>query len=326
MTASCSPVLLHPENSHTTDIMPAVAAIASTEAGLDYKEAVHQSCHNNPRDAPVSDPNRQLGLRGTGTQSFEAYVTIGTAPRIEEIRSSVSLQELDWITWEPPTLDEIYPRGKDTSETSDGSASTEPTTATNSDPGLTPGILVANRSMEGAEKAYQYEPISENQIRLVLLKPGGYGDAISASLIVVNDFHLGVDRVPYAALSYTWGNSQPSKTITVDGKMMRITANLSSALRHLRRSDHVVSMWIDAICINQDDLQEKSRQVRLMGEIYSAAYNVCVWLGSDDNPTLARAMRFIPEVLDLDKHSQLLNDTSKVADWASLYGLLSRRW
>jgi hypothetical protein len=64
-----------------------------------------------------------------------------------------------------------------------------------------------------------------------------------------------------------------------------ITKNLHQLLLHLRKSDEPRRLWIDQICINQTNLEEKSEQIRIMSEIYSGARNVMIWLGEEDPGT-----------------------------------------
>ena len=85
----------------------------------------------------------------------------------------------------------------------------------------------------------------------------------------------------YTALSYVWGNPALVKTMTCNGKNFAITKNLDLALHHLRRTDVSIMLWVDQICINQDDLQEKGQQVNLMGTIYQRAWSTLVWLGEE---------------------------------------------
>lgn len=101
---------------------------------------------------------------------------------------------------------------------------------------------------------------------------------------------------PYTALSYCWGNGAKEKKIQLNGREFRITNELHTALLHLLESkvwfDHEGSkgketrvLWIDAICINQEDNAEKTHQVNLMPYIYSCAAEVLVWLGSSTPET-----------------------------------------
>lgn len=93
------------------------------------------------------------------------------------------------------------------------------------------------------------------------------------------------DRVPYEALSYTWGDAGQTVDIRVSGCVFPATVNLEAALRALRKADQPRVLWIDAICINQKDLEEQGEQVRVMWDIYQAADCVVVWLGPADGDT-----------------------------------------
>lgn len=85
----------------------------------------------------------------------------------------------------------------------------------------------------------------------------------------------------YTALSYTWGNAPPAVPIQCEGQVFHITENLDGALRVLRKEDESVYVWADAVCINQNDVEEKNNQVPLMREIYEYADTVSVWIGED---------------------------------------------
>ena len=88
----------------------------------------------------------------------------------------------------------------------------------------------------------------------------------------------------YAALSYAWGDETQLATIRINGRPSRVTQNLERALRAFRdqeefRSD--MKLWVDAICINQDDLEERSQQIKRMRDIYGGALSVVSWLGTE---------------------------------------------
>ena len=85
--------------------------------------------------------------------------------------------------------------------------------------------------------------------------------------------------LPYEALSYTWGGTERAESILVHGKELRVTQNLYLALRHLRFEHVDRILWIDAICINQDDVGERGHQVQQMANIYNKANRVVIWLG-----------------------------------------------
>lgn len=90
----------------------------------------------------------------------------------------------------------------------------------------------------------------------------------------------------FAALSYTWGDPNETRTIVVDGSPVLVRCNLEAALRELRKKKPVqqgLRIWIDALCINQDDIPERNREVKRMRAIYKNARDVVVWLGEEGN-------------------------------------------
>ncbi|RDW91514.1 hypothetical protein BP5796_02679 [Coleophoma crateriformis] len=94
--------------------------------------------------------------------------------------------------------------------------------------------------------------------------------------------HVSLDSAPpYTALSYNWGDESRTKSIYIDGASSMITENLECALRHLRRPDKELTLWVDSLCIDQGDKEEKSEQVQQMREIYSRAISVLAWLGPE---------------------------------------------
>ncbi|KAH8732079.1 heterokaryon incompatibility, partial [Phaeosphaeriaceae sp. PMI808] len=102
------------------------------------------------------------------------------------------------------------------------------------------------------------------------------------------------DKPEYDALSYFWDNQIPDKVIhiSVDGndnpKKLLVTANCGDAIRALRNClwwKSPYRIWVDAICIDQSNVEEKNSQVNMMGDIYRNAYIVRIWLGlsTDDS-------------------------------------------
>jgi Heterokaryon incompatibility protein (HET) len=96
----------------------------------------------------------------------------------------------------------------------------------------------------------------------------------------------------YEALSYTWGDADVSEFCEVENNQGRdapfftklgLRPNLASALRYLRYSDEMRVLWIDAICINQEDVKERNEQVKRMANIYTLAQRVIAWLGTESN-------------------------------------------
>ncbi|ETS78652.1 hypothetical protein PFICI_08505 [Pestalotiopsis fici W106-1] len=106
-----------------------------------------------------------------------------------------------------------------------------------------------------------------------------------------------ITLVPYEALSYCWGSNVLTNTIRVNGKLLAITSNLFEALKHLRFSDKDRILWVDAICIDQNNVLERGHQVDMMGKLYSMADEVLIWLGQLECGKLLPALqRFEAEV------------------------------
>ncbi|KAK1841244.1 het domain-containing protein [Colletotrichum chrysophilum] len=100
----------------------------------------------------------------------------------------------------------------------------------------------------------------------------------------------------YYAISYVWGTNVKSKVILCNDKTTYITPNLFEALHQIR--DHVgqqIVLWADSLCINQDDEEEKSHQVALMGQIHARASRVLIHLGGGDNGHARKAGSLIRE-------------------------------
>ena len=154
--------------------------------------------------------------------------------------------------------------------------------ATDSSQGLIHTASVPCLADAMGSEIYSILPLDSawTQIRLLKLNPGIRDQPLTGDLVCVDDGSL-----PYKALSYVWGRSEPDSvaTITVNGQTLNITKNLFEALCTLRRKSEPVHLWVDAICINQQDVLEKSVQVRKMSFIYSTAEGVSVFLGSDDS-------------------------------------------
>ena len=87
--------------------------------------------------------------------------------------------------------------------------------------------------------------------------------------------------VPYAALSWTWGSYDATFPILVNGNIFNVSENLFSALLYLRKRS-IRFLWVDRICINQEDFKERASQVQLMQDVYRTADHVLIWLGEED--------------------------------------------
>jgi hypothetical protein len=167
---------------------------------------------------------------------------------------------------------------------------------------------------------FVYDPLeTSNHIRLLSF-PRARNNPSNQEYTTLPTFkliHVTLDKAPpYEALSYVWGSLEREQKILLGTREMAITENLYTALPHLIR--HTNLLWMDQICINQDDNDEKSNQVLLMSKIYEKASATIVWLGKEDGTEgdvqgLARIidnynahLSFKPTVLD-----DVLADTAR---------------
>jgi hypothetical protein len=138
-----------------------------------------------------------------------------------------------------------------------------------------------------SEQIYQPLVNQPSFIRLLKFEPSSSADdAIKCSL---TETCLDDDPI-YDALSYVWGTAEPPCWIFLNGIQKQVTPNLFEALKVLKDSTKGRSLWVDALCINQDDRSERSQQVQLMGQIYSKAERVLAWLGAGTNVQLQSAL------------------------------------
>jgi hypothetical protein len=129
---------------------------------------------------------------------------------------------------------------------------------------------------------YTYEPLDNSNfsIRLISLAPtANFSSDIHCSI-----YQVSLDNNPeYEAVSYAWGDPNIFETIFLGGFPFSVTVNLVSALRHLRLKDEARVLWVDALSIDQSNLQERGQQVSFMAKIYSMAKCDALWLGEDKN-------------------------------------------
>ncbi|KAH7312921.1 heterokaryon incompatibility protein-domain-containing protein [Rhexocercosporidium sp. MPI-PUGE-AT-0058] len=172
---------------------------------------------------------------------------------------------------------------------------------------------------------YKFTPLNEanSEIRLLQLLPSSISMEIRASLTITR---LTNDYVPdYEALSYVWGSPEDLTEIfigTEGSQTLSVTQNLAEALPYLRCSKKQRTLWIDAACVNQRDLKERSSQVKRMADIYSKARKVLVWLGkeSQDSALGLECVRTLSAKIELDHATTAmipLSDEPSWTDWKS---------
>ena len=150
---------------------------------------------------------------------------------------------------------------------------------------------------------YSKLPSASSTTRMVRLLPHKQADApIQCDLFNYALFDTRVERHLYEALSYVWhidveSRYSNSQSILLNGCPFPVTKNLHAALFHLRDQQLERILWVDAICINQNDIDEKSQQIPLMRAIYAQASCVLVWLGEamEDGDKAIQSIRRLSE-------------------------------
>lgn len=140
-----------------------------------------------------------------------------------------------------------------------------------------------------------YEPLPAGEfIRVLKLEPGETDQDIECSLEIVD---IEQSKDSYEALSYVWGDPNNTVNIRCNGLRVAITVSLAESLRNFRHSSEPRVLWADALCINQNNNQEKGHQVKRMGEVYANAKRTLVWLGCDDQNIAEGAFAAIREAI-----------------------------
>ena len=139
-----------------------------------------------------------------------------------------------------------------------------------------------------------YDPLPQGDyLRLIILHPGNDDDEIECEL-ETRTHRRAKDK--YAAISYVWGDPRDTINITCNKRIVPITRSLEGALRQFRHPRTIRRLWADALCINQEDLAEKSEQVKNMGRVYRNAMKVLVWLGDDTETIAPEVFKMITEI------------------------------
>ncbi|KAK3683276.1 hypothetical protein LTR37_020389 [Vermiconidia calcicola] len=145
--------------------------------------------------------------------------------------------------------------------------------------------------------SYQHLPLtSTRNIRLLNIHPGSDSSELRLDIqqVCLDDKTL----PPYSALSYCWEGQASDCPTLCDDATLHVTKNCKDAMMKLRMPEETVTLWIDSICIDQTNNEEKSGQVALMAEIYKNANQVTVWLG-EWSRKMQQAVGIIKEIGDL---------------------------
>ncbi|KAF9876324.1 hypothetical protein CkaCkLH20_06267 [Colletotrichum karsti] len=187
-----------------------------------------------------------------------------------------------------------------------------------------------------------YETLYARKIRLLQLLPGSHTDPIRCKLQIADLSN----KPEYEALSYTWaqanGDTARSQRVYLGDRydMLAITVNCANALRRLRSPNRSRMLWVDSICINQENIEERSQQVGIMQYIYATALRVLIYLGEDPedpNPTTSKPWMFENHGNNLELSQDLVSQPYFTRMWVIqeiasarfawvLYGSRGARW
>jgi hypothetical protein len=186
----------------------------------------------------------------------------------------------------------------------------------------------SSSSMIRAAQQFKYEPLqsSNNEIRLLRIKPASHPDeTIWCEMIQVS-----LDTAPpYQALSYTWGDKASSHQVLVNQGSVQVTTNLKHALRRLRPNtgEEDLLIWVDAICINQQDIPERNAQTGKMRSIYRHAEKVSVWIGLENRGSKGAIQLALDVALSSETDAvKVLTDPSRTEDIEALVVLFRRQY
>ena len=196
---------------------------------------------------------------------------------------------------------------------------------------------------------YKYSKLQNDQIRIATLLPSGHGPLQDDSVIELKLNVHQLSKLPrYRTLSYCWGDGpadrkcQCKSTVSSGTSYVWISRNLEQALVQIRSPEQEVLLWVDQLCIDQQNEEEKGLQVRLMQHVYTKASEVLVWLGLADAET-ALAFHLVEDIvrqlqahrndvvygqpLDLWSQSHSLDlPPADSSEWIAFRNLLSRPW
>jgi hypothetical protein len=183
-------------------------------------------------------------------------------------------------------------------------------------------------------ETFSYEPLQERHIRVLEIEPLSH----ASNILSCRCIHVSLDdrSQKYVAVSYTWGSEQKPCQLLVNGRILNITQSVHDIFQSKIMAAPGTRLWIDAVCINQDDLDEKATQVGVMRDVYSNAESTRVWLGprSEDSDLAISFTEELWSILPEFQTGKIERVTSYYAakypegalEWVALAHLLERPW
>jgi hypothetical protein len=170
--------------------------------------------------------------------------------------------------------------------------------------------------MAAPKQSYIYQPLtSSHHIRVAEIQPGIQPAPLNIKLreILLPSGRKQQCSDKYQTLSYEWGDGSRSNSLLCDGETLLITINLQAALQRLRSPTETLILWIDSICIDQENLRERNFQVSLMPLIYKSATRVFMWIGEEtaDTPIAMKKMDKLGSLLNLIEEKYKASDLAQ---------------
>ncbi|PQE27849.1 Heterokaryon incompatibility protein [Rutstroemia sp. NJR-2017a BBW] len=185
--------------------------------------------------------------------------------------------------------------------------------------------LNKNGPPSSQKDVFKHKPILKH-IRLLKLHPRSVTGEITCDL---EDVFLG-DSIPFEAISYTWGSPTPAHEILINDFHYTISPNAYNALASMTSILHSKYVWIDSVCVDQSNNEEKNQQILLMEEIYRRAACVVVWLGEADDSHLAfellEELSYLTQTLNMTDLYQIYSPQISMPKWQALNKLVRSPW
>jgi hypothetical protein len=182
--------------------------------------------------------------------------------------------------------------------------------------------------------AYDLVPLlsAANSLRLIVLLPpepsGPPNFSPFEAPLKCRIYAASLESPPsFQAVSYTWGENIRTSVLGIQANsssaqgclpfsQLSITSSLNQALRHLRQPSEAVTLWIDQICIDQSNNEEKKDQVAAMGDIYGRASQVLIWLGpgTDDSNMFIAKMETVGRLARQESIERLFDRSKRSSD------------
>lgn len=186
-----------------------------------------------------------------------------------------------------------------------------------------------------SEAAFSYLPLQPGHIRVLRPAIGLNGEIDWTMDVIQLRMDENANDEPFDALSYVWGDQSRTFHFICNNQELPIHHNLKNALPYLAKRDSPRPIWIDALCINQKDEDEKTSQIKFMYRVYRRAKQVWVWFGCATEQTqgaisLLPRLKYILEHMDENFMRPTFQSmgipNSRDPLWGEVVGLVCNEW